>query len=300
MKRYYEILGLPEGAGKNDIKRAYRKLALQYHPDHNKSPGAREHFLQLTEAYNYLLDPPQLFSDLSKKKAEEERKKRAQEMAKKAARQRYAAFKRKQEIEQSKSYSQGVSIFVGLLLIVAAFYFGQDYFVSWYVNQAPKETIGHITDFGMRKFAIEYTVNERTYIERISGTRSQKFLVTPNGMPVVYGAEFLVVYNKNDPSWCEVDFEKITPLTLRKYVKMISEEAAAIFDLPSADNRVECASLQLFNSFGFDGLANVFFWRESPMENFKNNSFTFELMEESEEYQTILKDCLITQRSIQK
>ena len=37
---YYEVLGVPKAAGKDEIKSAYRKLALQYHPDRNKSAGA--------------------------------------------------------------------------------------------------------------------------------------------------------------------------------------------------------------------------------------------------------------------
>lgn len=54
---YYEVLGVPKDAGKDDIKRAYRKLAVQYHPDRN--PGdkkAEEHFKEATEAYEVLAD----------------------------------------------------------------------------------------------------------------------------------------------------------------------------------------------------------------------------------------------------
>ena len=47
---YYEVLGVPKNAGKGDIKNAYRKLALQYHPDRNKSQGAEERFKEISEA----------------------------------------------------------------------------------------------------------------------------------------------------------------------------------------------------------------------------------------------------------
>jgi molecular chaperone DnaJ len=55
---YYEVLGVERGAGEQDIKSAYRKLALKYHPDRN--PGdvnAEEHFKEAAEAYAVLGDP---------------------------------------------------------------------------------------------------------------------------------------------------------------------------------------------------------------------------------------------------
>lgn len=57
-KDYHKVLGLDPGAGEKQIKTAYRKLALKYHPDRNPSPEAAQKFQSITEAYNYLLDHP--------------------------------------------------------------------------------------------------------------------------------------------------------------------------------------------------------------------------------------------------
>ncbi|HMK46217.1 MAG TPA: molecular chaperone DnaJ [Methanocella sp.] len=53
---YYEVLGVEKTAGADDIKKAYRKLALQYHPDRNKEAGAEEKFKEISEAYAVLSD----------------------------------------------------------------------------------------------------------------------------------------------------------------------------------------------------------------------------------------------------
>ncbi|HEY9205849.1 MAG TPA: molecular chaperone DnaJ [Candidatus Methanoperedens sp.] len=53
---YYEILGVEKKASADDIKSAYRKLAMQYHPDRNKSPDAEEKFKEISEAYAVLSD----------------------------------------------------------------------------------------------------------------------------------------------------------------------------------------------------------------------------------------------------
>ena len=55
-KDYYKILGVSRSADENEIKKAYRKMALKYHPDKNKHPGAEDKFKEVAEAYEVLTD----------------------------------------------------------------------------------------------------------------------------------------------------------------------------------------------------------------------------------------------------
>ena len=55
-KDYYEILGVKRDSSQEDIKKAYRKLAREFHPDINKSPSAESRFKDITEAYEVLGD----------------------------------------------------------------------------------------------------------------------------------------------------------------------------------------------------------------------------------------------------
>ena len=93
-KTYYEILNLPEGATKAQIKKSYRKLVKLYHPDVTDDPNAHEKYLEINQAYEALLDPQPKYKPSSSgpsskahkwnRYKRESRKKYAQRQAKKA------------------------------------------------------------------------------------------------------------------------------------------------------------------------------------------------------------------------
>jgi len=79
LKKYFNILGLPETADQIQIRKQFRKLAMRLHPDKNPSPRAKELFLELTDAYEILIGkkaPPtsgRVHISKSKEKTHEER-----------------------------------------------------------------------------------------------------------------------------------------------------------------------------------------------------------------------------------
>lgn len=57
MKDYYKILEIEHNASSDEIRTAFRKMALKSHPDHNSHPDAHQQFIEINEAYNILSDP---------------------------------------------------------------------------------------------------------------------------------------------------------------------------------------------------------------------------------------------------
>ncbi|NMC39338.1 MAG: DnaJ domain-containing protein [Bacteroidales bacterium] len=55
LSEYYEILGCPFDASIDEIKRTYRRMARQYHPDVNHQPDAVDKFIRITEAYDFII-----------------------------------------------------------------------------------------------------------------------------------------------------------------------------------------------------------------------------------------------------
>jgi hypothetical protein len=118
---YYRILGIRQGASDDEIRRAYRKKALEYHPDRNHSPEAEGMFIRVTEAYEYLTSHPH-----GRNISEEEvrrnyqawvnyRQAEARRRAEAYARASYTEFRRS-PVYRSTTHIDGAMVFLGLLL----------------------------------------------------------------------------------------------------------------------------------------------------------------------------------------
>lgn len=292
---YYAILGLVPGATPDEIKRAYRKLALTYHPDVNKEPGAKERFLRITEAYNYLSNPPKRSAPniASQRKAEEERIKRAKAAATQAARLRYEAFKRRQERAQGRAYSNAIRVLLGIVFLSGGIYFANKYFNTWYVNQDYIEVEAFVMKVGVRHFWLQYEVDGVAYVKKFSGLRSKRFLVADNGMPVMKYEMFMLRYRRGNPLRAYIDFSRVLPRTFTIYQQILSTEMARKYEISSGDPRLECLMLLVYEQYGLPGLADLFFWQESPLENFNHNSWSYARMAKEPAFQKIESNCLL-------
>lgn len=120
---YYRVLGLRQGASDDEIRKAYRKKAMEYHPDRNSSPDAHEMFIRITEAYEYLTSHPhgRNMSEAELRRNYQAwvdyRRAEARNRAEAYARASYAEF-RKSSIYRSTTVIDGTMVFLGLILAV--------------------------------------------------------------------------------------------------------------------------------------------------------------------------------------
>ncbi|NLK53869.1 MAG: DnaJ domain-containing protein [Bacteroidales bacterium] len=128
ISEYYRILGIPLNSSLEDIKKAYRKKARLYHPDINRAPGAKEKFIEATEAYDFLMahhEKSQLTDEDYFRIVEEWRKyrqERSHQRAQYYARSSYHQFKNSKYYKSTKLFNITSAIFAFAASITVFFF----------------------------------------------------------------------------------------------------------------------------------------------------------------------------------
>lgn len=132
---YYRILGIRQGASDDEIRKAYRRKAMVFHPDRNHSDDAQDNFIRITEAYEYLTSHPHgrnITEEEARKNYEawvEYRRAEARKRAERYARTTYSDFK-KSPLYKSTTVIDGTMVFLGMTLavmVIAVTIFGYTY-----------------------------------------------------------------------------------------------------------------------------------------------------------------------------
>lgn len=125
---YYEILGLPINSSIEDIKKAYRRKARLYHPDINPAPDAKDKFISVTEAYEFLIanhDKIKSDEDAYNQAMEDWRKYRQDRSRKKAtvyAGSSYVTFKNTKFYKTTRIFDRTSIIFSFIVSIMVMVY----------------------------------------------------------------------------------------------------------------------------------------------------------------------------------
>ncbi len=148
---YYNILGVSKNAGIREIKKAFRIKAKAFHPDINKTEGAHEKFLDINEAYTYLMNLHGKYAgNISDQTAHEnyyhywmeKERQKARARAAQRARMRFEEFKQSPLYKTTNILSHMLDfflLFIGIFIILAAG-FGL-YSQGLYITDNDKETL---------------------------------------------------------------------------------------------------------------------------------------------------------------
>ncbi len=303
MKRYYEILGLSEGATKEEIKKAYRKMAMRYHPDLNKGKDAEQKFLEVLEAYEYLtgirkmnkgkgLNPEDLqkFYDLMKKAAEEKAKARYRE--------RVRHFRKEQEKKQSAEFQKGIFTLIGLVVVGLAVWQGFKFYKNLVINRDPIVVEATVTGLALKRMIYEFPIGDSLVEERTYVSNYGMDMLADNGLPLKTGDRFELVFSESRPAFHRINFERVSTATMRRYMTLAARRLLAIYgeewsEIPESDRhiRASCMALLIFKEYGFDGLSQVYYYDANPLDNFSHNSWRWYFFKSSDQYQNIMAMC---------
>ena len=143
LSEYYQVLDLPLNSSVNDIKKAYRQKARQYHPDINHSPDARDKFILVTEAYDFLINNHNkiLKDEEAYRQAMENWRKYRQNKTRQRARAyshaSYIRFK-KSEFYRTTRIFDGTTIIFGLILSITMVIYTVAGYIYRVLNPLPK------------------------------------------------------------------------------------------------------------------------------------------------------------------
>jgi hypothetical protein len=303
MKRYYQILGLEEGASKEEVKKAYRQMAMKYHPDVNPGEGARQKFLEIIEAYEYLTgirkmnqgkgmsaEDLEKFYDLMKKAAEEKAKARY--------RQRVRQFRKEQEKKQSAEFQKAILIIIGIVVVGISGWLGFRFYKNLVIDRDPLITEAQITGLGTKRMEYQFFLGDTLIHERVYASQYGIEIISGNGMPLKIGDKFELVYSQSRPSFHKINFEKVGFETMRRYLDLVSRRFLTIYKeewagISEYDRKIRagCMALLVFNRFGFDGLSTVYYKDVNPLDNFSHNSWSWSNLSSDEEFLKIEMSC---------
>jgi hypothetical protein len=303
LNHYYKILGLNEGASKEEVKKAYRKLALRYHPDIN--PDGKEKFKEIVDAYETISGyrkvkkQPVLPNEEELAKMYNLLKKAAEEKVKKKAFKR-AALRREQLLaNQNRAFRNAIISLVIIIIVVITSIYSYHMGSSIYINARPKVSIAEVIGIERNRVVYRFNVDNELYSDRAYVRGVGLEMLAGNGMPLKIGDSFTVKFRNGSPMWHEVDYDQISSITFNRYLEQVTQRITQLYsndedpDSHFSEHRARCMALLTFEYFGLKGWSAIYFAEESALENYANNSLTWYFFKKSSRYNEALKDCRI-------
>ncbi|HAD95965.1 MAG TPA: hypothetical protein DCG19_01100 [Cryomorphaceae bacterium] len=302
MNHYYQILGLEPGADKDAIKKAYRRLAMKYHPDVNPGAEARDKFLEVLEAYEYLMGireyQKKKFSEEDLRKAAEVMVEWARQQAKAKYRERVYKLRKEREKEQARQYTQAIYLLIGLVVMYFTLSWGWGWYKDLMIDNAPVYTTATVVGVGQNRVLYQFEVNDEVREERDYVSRDGFTMLTDEGLPLEIGDEFELIYQEGNPDFHRLNYRKMSAETFNRYMLSVSNALQQWLREEGTDIspevlklRADCLTLLIFQEYEFNGLSMVLHRDSFFLENLGHNSLRWYLMSHSDTFQGLIKQC---------
>lgn len=302
MEQYYKILGLSVEASLDEVKKAYRKLALRYHPD--LSSGDEATFKQIVEAYEMIKSRSESSAKISRLSPEElERfyellKKAAEEKARKKAFERAARIRVKKKEEQDRSMR--LAVYSLIVLVVLSLFVYKAYFWhrDWQIARNAETAVAEVVGIENHRMVYSFYDGEKWREERSYVRGYGIVMLAENGMPLKTGDQFIVHFRADKPTYQRVNTMQISSTTLNRYFDLAT--AAILQYAAQNENEVShrispfqarCISLMVYQKFGIQGLVKCYHLETHPLEYLSFKSWTSSWFWEGADMQAIRKSC---------
>lgn len=303
MDYYYQVLGLKASASKEEVKKAYRRLAMRYHPDLN--PNGKERFKEVVEAYE-VINGYRKSKKQNKQLSKEERerlhellKKAAEEKAKKKAFERAALRREQKEKEQNKAYRTAAFSLVLIIILTFSSIYIYQFGLSVYINAKPTNSIAEVIGLERNRIVYRFKTGDEYYYDKayVRGVGVQ--MLAGNGMPLKVGDTFSLQFRAGSPRWHRIIYDRVSSSTFNRYLDQITKRILVLHQKENSQteeitiHKARCLALLSYQHFGLEAWSAIYFAEENPLENYANNSVTWYFFQLSSRYNEAMEDCQI-------
>ncbi len=303
MDNYYKILGLRTGASKQEIKKAYRKMAKRYHPDVNPGEDSEKKFIQVLEAYNYLMGERKQrkkssFDYAGWQAAKDNLKKEAEEKAKREFREKAERMRKKRDAEQAAEYKKAIYIFFGIVLVLFCSWQGYGFYKNLVLGGSGVTTDARVKGFSTKRTYFEFVVDGQLVTTEKYTSQLGNNNMGDNGMPLKSGDVFEITYSPSSPGLNEINYQKVSSKTMFRYLEQTMAALKQVYakewvNLSEAEQnrKARCMCLLIIQEYGIEGLAMIVGRDYHILSYFKANSLKWYFRKRSSTFKEIVENC---------
>lgn len=324
----YVIFELSPAASEKEIRKKYRQLALLHHPDVAKTDTAHQQFLKIKEAYTILLNSKRqktvaTLPNYTRPKAAQPTKTASPPTpptTKSNSDKKYGTKKGKAKIfirrrQKEAPISNKKRVAYTLLVILGIAIIPLTFKMIKIIKLNKLEKIGietYCEILEVRTYIISDKINDRTDNiiftfwtkgdTLIKDSKDELFnidlneVISSNGLPVKEHMKYRMLYNPIDPYENHIFYDEPDAFTIEKYKAFVAQKFNYYLEnsspLKNNFDLLNCHTEKVFETFGTEGLANLYYSNDWIISNLWNNNFTFYSMQKTIEYQQIKVDCL--------